>query len=112
MKNKAGLEIGEIKMEENRILTEKFPTPNPLEIVVTLRQEEDKPDDLAAFLESLRYGFGHYKEWTTIPAPLFFERVVRDYISEFLITDDVDDEELEIEDNQTNEGEPRQLSLF
>jgi hypothetical protein len=29
-----------------------------------------------------------------------------------LITDDVDDEELEIEDNQTNEGEPRQLSLF
>ncbi|MBD2144335.1 MAG: RNaseH domain-containing protein [Sphaerospermopsis kisseleviana] len=36
-------------MEENRILTDKFPTPNPLEIVVTLRQEEDKPDDLAAF---------------------------------------------------------------
>ncbi len=105
MKNKAGLEICEIKMDKNRIFTGKFPTPNPLEIVVTLRQEEDKPDDLAAFVESLRYDFGHYKEWSTLPAPLFFERVVRDYISEFSITDD---EELETEDTEA----PKQLSLF
>lgn len=110
MKNKAELKICE--MTKKPVFTDKFPTPNPLEIVVTLRQEEDKPDDLAAFVESLRYGFGHYKEWTTLPAPLFFERVVRDYISEFSITDDVDDEELEIEENQTNPGEPIQLSLF
>ena len=92
-------------MDKNRIFTGKFPTPNPLEIVVTLRQEEDKPDDLAAFVESLRYDFGHYKEWSTLPAPLFFERVVRDYISEFSITDD---EELETEDTEA----PKQLSLF
>ena len=53
----------------------------------------------------MRYGFGHYKEWSTLPAPLFFERVVRDYISEFSITDD---EELETEDTEA----PKQLSLF
>ncbi|WP_251955850.1 RNAseH domain-containing protein [Nostoc commune] len=23
------------------------------------------------------YGFGHYSDWTALPAPLFFERVVR-----------------------------------
>jgi hypothetical protein len=39
-------------------------------------------------VESLRYSFGHYSEWTTLPAPLFFERVVRDYISEFVIEDE------------------------
>lgn len=67
------------------------PTPNPLEIVVTLRHPDDDPDKLAALVESLRYSFGHYREWTSLPAPLFFERVVRDYISEFA----VEDEEIE-----------------
>ncbi|OYD92654.1 hypothetical protein CDG76_24450 [Nostoc sp. 'Peltigera membranacea cyanobiont' 210A] len=66
----------------------RWPTPNPLEIVVTLRQPEDNPDDLAALVESLRYGFGHYSDWTGLPAPLFFERVVRDYISDFAIADE------------------------
>ncbi|MBO1047773.1 MAG: RNAseH domain-containing protein [Dolichospermum sp. DEX182a] len=103
MKNKADLEICE--MTRKPVFIDKYPTPNPLEIVVTLRQEEDNSDDLAAFVESLRYGFGHYKEWSTLPAPLFFERVVRDYISEFSI---IDDEELETEDTEA----PKQLSLF
>ncbi|MEH2466298.1 RNaseH domain-containing protein [Nostoc sp.] len=66
----------------------RWPTPNPLEIIVTLRQPEDNPDDLAALVESLRYGFGHYSDWTGLPAPLFFERVVRDYISDFAIADE------------------------
>lgn len=61
----------------------QWPTPNPLEIVVALRQLNDDPDKIAALVESLRYGFGHYSESTALPAPLFFERVVRDYISEF-----------------------------
>ena len=65
-----------------------WPTPNPLEIVVTLHQPGDNPDDLAALAESLRYGFGHYSDWTALPAPLFFERVVRDYISDFAIADE------------------------
>ncbi len=67
----------------------QWPSPQPLEIVVTLRQQDDEPDRLAEFVERLRYGFGHYREWTKLPAPLFFERVVRDYISQF----DIDDAE-------------------
>ncbi|HEY9701109.1 MAG TPA: RNaseH domain-containing protein, partial [Allocoleopsis sp.] len=63
------------------------------------------PDDLAIFVESLRYGFGHYKEWSTLPAPLFFERVVRDYISEFSITDEEDF-------TSETEEKSKQLSLF
>ncbi|MEH2241159.1 RNaseH domain-containing protein [Nostoc sp.] len=73
----------------------RWPSPNPLEIVVTLRQPKDNPDDLAALVESLRYGFGHYSDWTGLPAPLFFERVVRDYISDFAIADEDIESELD-----------------
>lgn len=104
--NQAGLKI-------ERILTrvpskDRWSTPKPLEIVVTLIQANnnpdclknnnpdclanDNPDCLAALVESLRYSFGHYGEWTSLPAPLFFERVIRDYISDFGIEDDDDTE--------------------
>ena len=73
--------------------TGQWPTPNPLEIVVTLRQEKDDCDRLASLVESLRYRFGHYSDWSSLPAPLFFERVVRDYISEFAIVEDEETEE-------------------
>lgn len=72
--------------------TDYWPTPNPLEIVVTLHQPGDNPDQLAALVESLRYSFGHYGDLAALPAPLFFERVVRDYISEFAIEEDEDAE--------------------
>jgi hypothetical protein len=84
--NKAGLEVH--KIETRPPFTGQLPTPNPLEIVVTLRQEKDDCDRLAALVESLRYSFGHYSDWSSLPAPLFFERVVRDYISEFAIEDE------------------------
>lgn len=45
------------------------------------RQDGDDPDAIARLVEFLRYGFGHCCDWTTLPAPLFFESVVRDYIS-------------------------------
>ena len=92
------------KLKVDRIATQppflgQWPTPNPLEIVVTLRQPKDDPDALAALVESLRYSFGHYRDWTTLPAPLFFERVVRDYISEFSIEDEENEVELDIEES-------------
>ncbi|MEG4319360.1 MULTISPECIES: RNaseH domain-containing protein [unclassified Microcoleus] len=79
--NKAGLKVNQIASKPPFV--GQWPTPNPLEIVVTLRQPKDDPDRLAALVESLRYSFGHYSDWSSLPAPLFFERVVRDYISEF-----------------------------
>jgi pPIWI_RE module N-terminal domain/RNaseH domain of pPIWI_RE/MID domain of pPIWI_RE len=84
--NQAGLEVHQVS--EKPPFLDQWPTPNPLEIVVTLRQPQDDPDCIASLVESLRYSFGHYSEWTVLPAPLFFERVVRDYISEFAIKDE------------------------
>jgi hypothetical protein len=89
--NKAGLEVHQIGSRPPFI--GQLPTPNPLEIVITLRQENDDPDRLASLVESLRYSFGHYSDWSSLPAPLFFERVVRDYISDFAIVEDEETEE-------------------
>ncbi|PSB05770.1 hypothetical protein C7B62_24480 [Pleurocapsa sp. CCALA 161] len=79
--NSAGLKIKNIQDQEPH--TDQWATPNPLEIIVVSRQKQDTPDYIAGFVESLRYGYGHFNEWTKLAAPLFFERVVRDYISNF-----------------------------
>ncbi len=84
--NKAGLVVQQVATRSP--FFGHWPTPNPLEVVVTLRQPGDNPDSLALLVESLRYSFGHYRDWTVLPAPLFFERVVRDYISEFALEDE------------------------
>lgn len=86
VKNKANLQLQIIEIKPPHI--KQWSTPNPLEIVVALRQEKDEPDNIAGFIESLRYGYGHFNEWTKLPAPLFFERVVRDYISEFKLEEE------------------------
>ena len=87
--NGAGIPV--LALKNRPVWAGQWPTPNPLEIVVSLRQSSDDPDRLAELVERLRYGFGHYSEWTALPAPLFFERVVRDYISAFAIENDEDD---------------------
>lgn len=92
IRNAAGLEVRELS--EKVPFTKQWPTPNPIEIVVTLCQENDDPDQVACLVESLRYVVGHYYESTALPAPLFFERVVREYISDFEIMEEFEDEEL------------------
>lgn len=87
--NAAGAKL--LGLIERPPYVDMWPTPNPLELVVALRQEGDDPDAIARLVETLRYGFGHYSDWTTLPAPLFFERVVRDYISAFALEDAEDD---------------------
>jgi hypothetical protein len=90
LSNAAGLKIDRVVQVPPFI--GQYPTPNPLEIVVTLRQENDDPDRIAALVESLRYGLGHFSDWVALAVPIFFERVVRDYISEFSIDDNEDDD--------------------
>ena len=89
--NEAELKIRTIREEAPHI--DRWATPNPLEVVVALRREKSNPDNIAAFIESLRYGYGHYNEWTKLPAPLFFERVVRDYISVFKLEEEEETED-------------------
>ena len=91
VKNKANLQLQIIETKPPYI--KQWSTPNPLEIVVTLRQEQDEADNIAGLIEELRYGYGHFNDWTKLPAPLFFERVVRDYLSEFSLEDELETED-------------------
>ncbi|MBD2085538.1 DUF3962 domain-containing protein [Trichocoleus sp. ST-U3] len=93
--NKARLGVHQLSTRPPFV--KRWPTPNALEIVVTLKQEKDKSDQLAELVQSLRYGFGHYSDWTSLPAPLFFERVVRDYISDFAIENEDTEAEQDLE---------------
>lgn len=91
LKNAADIEVRALSTKPP--FTNQWPTPNPIEIVVTLCQEDDDSDQIAALVESLRYVVGHYSESTALPAPLFFERVVREYISNFAIVEESENEE-------------------
>ena len=78
-------------------INKQWPTPNAVEFVIARMLDGDQPDDIARFLEALRSGFAHYDEWTSLPAPLFFERVIEDYIAQF---ENADEENAEDDANQ------------
>ncbi|HIV72931.1 MAG TPA: DUF3893 domain-containing protein [Candidatus Aquabacterium excrementipullorum] len=54
--------------------------PGGLEVTVLHTSDALKPDSLVSLVMGLRLGYAHYDDWTALPAPLFFERKVRDYI--------------------------------
>lgn len=88
-KTQGGLAIRPLGTYE--AFTGHWPTPNPLELVVAYKQEADDPDAIAELVEGLRFGYGHYGAWSSLPAPLFFERVVRDYIADFKNEEETDE---------------------
>lgn len=68
-------------------LTDSWTTPNGLEIVV-LQSGKDSPDQLARLTVWLRQCYAHFGAWTTKPAPLFFEGVLKQYLADFDMEDD------------------------
>ncbi len=68
-------------------LTDSWTTPNGLEVVV-LRPDKDSPNQLAQLIVWLRQCYAHFGAWTTKPAPLFFEGVLKEYLADFELNDD------------------------
>ncbi|HEX2831081.1 MAG TPA: RNaseH domain-containing protein [Burkholderiales bacterium] len=54
--------------------------PAPLEVTVMHCPSDVSPDNVAIAIMALRIGFTHYKDYSKLPAPLFFKRKVEDYI--------------------------------
>lgn len=54
--------------------------PSGLEVTLVHTSTALKPDSLVSLVMGLRLGYAHYDDWTALPAPLFFERKVRDYV--------------------------------
>lgn len=90
-KNSAGLSLG--RLAERAPVEARWSTPDPVELTLLMAGERDDPLDVVRLVHGLRRGFGHFGGWAKLPAPLFFGRVVRDYVARFDIeeADAVDD---------------------
>lgn len=75
--------------------TGQWPTPNALEFAIGLMRPTDDPKKLAMFCHNLRWQSLHYDDPTALPVPLFFEKVVRQYVAKFAIGDATDKEDAE-----------------
>jgi len=62
-------------------------TPTGVEIFV-VRSGGDKPDQIAQLVEWLRQCYAHFGEWTIKPAPLHFERVLKEYLADYDLEED------------------------
>ncbi|MFC0351858.1 RNaseH domain-containing protein [Undibacterium danionis] len=57
--------------------------PASMEVTVLHTPTPIEPKDIVLLTTSLRLGYAHYNDWTTLPAPIFFKRKVEDYIIRF-----------------------------
>lgn len=85
-------EIGMLKRH-----TAAWMTPQGVEFVV-IRSGGDQPDQIAQLLEWLRQCYAHFGEWSIKPAPLFFERALKEYLADYTLEDEDSDENTEEDD--------------
>lgn len=72
--------------KENAPYTDTWATPNAVEIVVL--QDPGQParftaNELAFLVEKLRSAYDHFGGWTTMPGPLHFASVLKQYIPDY-----------------------------
>ncbi|WP_163435785.1 RNaseH domain-containing protein, partial [Escherichia coli] len=77
--------IGKLHVEQARSLKEEsYRIAGSIEIAVMHRVGGDDPDAIASLITKLRSGYGHTASSTSLPAPLFFEAKLRDYVPSFV----------------------------
>lgn len=84
LRNQAGKILHELQ-ERAPHTKKRWITPASVELAVLLASENDEMDEVATFVHELRRGVGHYDEQVKLPSPLFFARVVREYVAAFEI---------------------------
>lgn len=72
------------------IYKDAWATPNAVEFTVAKTARGESPDQLVQFVEWLRTLYAHIGDWTTKPAPLFFDGVLKDYLADYDLDEDVD----------------------
>jgi hypothetical protein len=63
--------------------------PAPSDVTVLRCPMGVEPSTIALLVTGLRVGTAHFNDWTSLPAPLFFQRKVDDYIIRFNGSEDV-----------------------
>jgi hypothetical protein len=68
-------------------------TPNAVEFTVVRTAAGERPDQLAQFVDCLRTLYEHIGDWTTKPAPLYFEEALKEYLADFDLDEEADEGE-------------------
>jgi hypothetical protein len=80
----------EAKLYQRAVLSpfsRAWSTPSAVEFTVVRTARGEDPDHLAQLVEWLRTFYMHTGDWTTKPAPLYFERALRDYLADYDLAD-------------------------
>ncbi|TMC10273.1 MAG: DUF3893 domain-containing protein [Chloroflexi bacterium] len=85
--------------------TRAWSTPNGVELTVVRTARGEQADQLAQFVEWLRTVFIHFGDWSTRPAPLHFERALRDYIADYDLDEEEDDARIGEADDEDEEDD-------
>ncbi|MGH2487900.1 MAG: RNaseH domain-containing protein, partial [Ktedonobacterales bacterium] len=83
------------------IFTGAWSTPNAVEFTVVRTAPGESPDQVAQLAEWLRTLYEHIGDWTSKPAPLFFESTLKEYLADY----DLDVESEEEDESEENDSD-------
>lgn len=78
-----------------RVFTGAWSTPMAVELTVARAAEGESPEQLARFVERLRTLHLHTGDWTAKPAPLYFETTLKQYLADYDLDEEGEEEEVE-----------------
>lgn len=78
-----GKEVKEFERREMSPPRIEMQLPAPSDVTVLRCPPGVEPSSVALLVTGLRVGTAHFNDWTSLPAPLFFQRKVDDYIIRF-----------------------------
>src|SRR5262249_48702052 len=82
------IDVKELKVStEREAHTKDYRLPGSIEVTVSKVCEGDDADLIACLVQHMRQGYAHSNDDTSLPAPLFFEAKVRDYMVRFAVSD-------------------------
>lgn len=82
-----------------------YATPNAVDITV-IRPGSLEPDNLARFVEALRREYAHFGSWINAPGPLHFASVLKEYIPDYDLSSE-EEEEIELLEQLPDNGMDR-----
>lgn len=70
-------------LSEEKIMTKPASFPKSVEFAIVHKHPEDIDEILVRFVESLRFGYAQYQDWTSLPFVLHAMSTIEEYVNTF-----------------------------
>lgn len=70
------------------IMAKPASAPKTVEFAIAHKHPDDSDETLVRFVESLRFGYAQYQEWTSLPFVLHAMHTIEEYVSTFELEED------------------------